>query len=83
MVNFFAQYREFYMNGVPTDNEWNAMIADVQKAFNILSAHWGDNTISARYDLLTLIRVAKEYLPKPQMPRPTGEHWYYLIKNNQ
>ena len=40
-----------------------------------------DNSISFRYDYLTLIRVIKEYLPKPYIPRPTGQDWYYLIKN--
>jgi hypothetical protein len=37
--------------------------------------------VSLRYDFLTLLRVARAYLPRPYNPRPTGEDWYYIVKN--
>jgi hypothetical protein len=79
MTLFFTQLREFYARGVPADAEWSAMIADVQRAFTILSHHWGKNSVSLRYDFLTLFRVARQYLPRPYNPRPTGPEWYYQI----
>lgn len=82
MEAYFAQLRKFYGRQVPSDQEWNAMEADVKRAFDILSAHWGRDTVSFRYDFLTLLRVAKAHLPETN-PRPTGEHWYYLVKNAQ
>jgi hypothetical protein len=81
MQNFFGRLRMFYARGVPSDAEWNAMIADVQRAFNVLAAHWGGGHVSARYDFLTLLRVAEQYLPPPRQPRPTGQDWYYQVKN--
>jgi hypothetical protein len=30
---------------------------------------------------LTLLRVIKQYLPKPYNPRPTGSNWYYQVIN--
>jgi chitodextrinase len=81
MQTFFTKLRMFYGNGVPSDADWNAMVADVQRAFNVLAVHWGNGTVSVRYDLLTLIRVAEQYLPQPRQPRPTGSDWYFQIKN--
>ncbi|MCX7745480.1 MAG: carboxypeptidase regulatory-like domain-containing protein [Clostridia bacterium] len=81
MENFFTELRKFYARGVPSDAEWTAMKNDVHKAFNVLAQHWGGSTISYRYDFLTLLRVAKQYLPQPCNPRPTGADWYYMIKN--
>ena len=84
MTTFFTELQKFYGNGVPSTTDWNAMISDVQKAFNVLAAHWGTGgTISYRYDFLTLLRVAKQYLPQPYNPRPTGSNWYYLITGAQ
>jgi hypothetical protein len=57
------------------------MTADVQRAFNVLAAHWGGNTVSFRHDFLTLLRVAKQYLPQPYNPRPTGPDWFFRIVN--
>lgn len=73
--NFLDETRYFYQNGTPTDEEWNNMKADVKKAFDLLSAKWGDNTCSLRYDFLTLLRVEKEHLPAPYNPSPTGATW--------
>jgi chitodextrinase len=81
MQTFFAKLRMFYARGVPGDADWNAMIADVQRAFNVLAAHWANGTVSVRYDFLTLLRVAEQYLPQPRQPRPTGSDWYFQIKN--
>lgn len=83
MEVFFTQIRKFYQNGVPTDSQWNDMKSDVKKAFNVLKEHWGGETVSYRYDFLTLIRVMKAHIPSPVTPRPAGEDWYYLIKNMQ
>lgn len=82
MEVFLTQLRKFYTKGLPTDAEWTAMTADVKKAFDVLKANWGGNTVSYRYDFLTLLRVAKKYLPASYQPRPTGEHWYYNVKNS-
>ncbi len=82
MEIFFPKLRMFYGRGIPSDTEWNAMKEDVQRAFNVLASHWGGNTVSFRYDYLTLLRVIKEYLPKPYNPRPTGQDWYYQVTNN-
>lgn len=79
---FFPKLRMFYARGFPNDTEWNAMKQDVQRAFNVLASHWGGSYISFRYDFLTMIRVIKEYLPKPHNPRPTGQDWYYQVTNN-
>src|SRR5262249_7367380 len=81
MQTFFTKLRMFYARGVPTDVEWNAMVADVQRAFNLLAAHWGNGTVSVRFDFLPLLRVAEQYLPQPRQPRPTGADWYFQVKN--
>jgi hypothetical protein len=77
----YARLRMFYGRGIPTDADWNAMKADVTRAFNVLARHWGGTTVSLRYDYLTLLRVIKQYLPKPYNPRPTGSNWYYQVVN--
>jgi len=77
MESCIAELRTFFANGVPTETEWSAMKEDVHKAFNVLAQHWGGSHVSFRYDFLTLLRVAKQYRPKPYHPRPTGQHWYY------
>ncbi|MCX7745792.1 MAG: hypothetical protein N2645_02725 [Clostridia bacterium] len=77
MDTTLKKIRMFYGNGVPTDDKWNVAENDVHRAFNILAQHWGGNTISVRYDYLTLLRVLQHYLPTPKMPRPTGNYWYY------
>ena len=82
MEILFPKLRMFYGRGFPSDNDWNVMKEDVQRAFTVLASHWGRNTVSFRYDYLTLLRVIKEYLPKPYNPRPTGQEWYYQVTNN-
>jgi len=77
----YARLRMFYGRGIPTDADWTAMKADVTRAFNVLAQHWGGTTVSLRYDYLTLLRVIKQYLPKPFNPRPTGSNWYYQVVN--
>ncbi|NFI94430.1 hypothetical protein FC961_08530 [Clostridium botulinum] len=72
---YLDELRKFYQNGTPTDDEWNAMTNDVHKAFDVLSKHWGDDTISYRYDFLTILRVAREYLPNISNPAPSGASW--------
>ncbi|SHI34785.1 hypothetical protein SAMN02745163_00061 [Clostridium cavendishii DSM 21758] len=73
--NYLKELRNFYKKGTPTDAEWNAMVNDVHNTFDLLSKHWGDNTISYRYDFLTILRVAKAYLPNPMNPGPSGPSW--------
>ncbi|SFA95354.1 hypothetical protein [Clostridium frigidicarnis] len=73
--NYLKELRLFYKNGTPTDAEWDEMVKDVHNAFNVLSSHWGDNTISYRYDFLTVLRVAKAHLPTPVNPAPSGASW--------
>lgn len=75
MENYFKELRMFYGNGVPSDAEWNAMLDDCHNAFNVLSAHWGDGTVSFRYDFLTILRVAREYFPEITNPAPSGATW--------
>jgi hypothetical protein len=82
MEVMFPKLRMFYLRDIPTDTEWNNMKLDVQRAFNVLAQHWGGSNVSLRYDYLTLLRVIKEYLPKPYNPRPTGQDWYYQVANN-
>ncbi len=72
---YLDELRKFYQNGTPTDDEWNAMTNDVHKAFDVLSKHWGDDTISYRYDFLTILRVAREYSPDISNPAPSGASW--------
>lgn len=73
--NYFKELRMFYGNGVPSDAEWNAMVEDCHNAFNVLSNHWGDNTVSFRYDFLTILRVARSYFPEISNPSPSGATW--------
>lgn len=79
--NYLNQLRKFYQNGVPTDKQWNDMIDDVHRAFDVLSQHWGDNTISYRYDFLTILRVAREHLPDIANPAPSGQSWIEQVSS--
>ena len=72
---FMGVFRTFYPHGVPTDEEWDAMLLDQKRAFDVLAQHWGGDTVSYRYDFLTLLRVALHHLPKPTNPRPAGFEW--------
>lgn len=76
---FLSQLRKFYTKGIPTDSEWDDMEEDVKKAFDVLKQHWGGETVSYRYDFLTLLRVAKKHLPETN-PRPTGNAWFYNVQ---
>ncbi len=76
---FFEVVRDFYPRGVPSEAEWAVMLEDVHAAFDVLAVHWGGDTISYRYDFLTLLRVAREHLPEPTVPRPTTEYWYWRL----
>ncbi|MBU3107385.1 hypothetical protein [Clostridium gasigenes] len=85
MENYLNELRLYYGNGTPSDPEWIAMKTDVKRSFDILSKHWGSDTISYRYDFLTLLRVAEEYLPKNKQPAPSSSSWIEQINsaNNQ
>ncbi len=72
---FLGVVRMFYGRGFPTDPEWDLMVQDMHAAFDLLAEHWGDDTISYRYDFLTLLRVLKHHLKKPTVPRPTTIWW--------
>lgn len=76
---FFKHIRPFYR--VMSDIEWQLMMGDVEQAFQILAQHQGKQTISYRYDFLTLLRVAKAHLPEPQPAAPMGENFSYQIAN--
>src|SRR6185295_11455911 len=54
-----------------TTAQKNSLWTDVQCAFNALAPHWGGGHISYRYDFLTILRVAKQYLDLA-MPIPTS-----------
>jgi len=79
---FFTELRTF-LHGEPPQAQWDAMMQDVQRAYNVLAQHWGGSYISLRYDFLTLLRVAKQYRAQPYHPRPTGSDWYYRVKASQ
>lgn len=85
MENYLEQLRMYYDRGTPSDAEWTAMKSDVKRAFDILAKHWGKDTISYRYDFLTLLRVAEEYLPENKQPAPSSASWIEQINsaNNQ
>ncbi|MGL4772262.1 MAG: chitinase N-terminal domain-containing protein [Clostridium sp.] len=85
MENYFEELRLYYGRGIPSDSEWTAMKADVKRAFDILAKHWGGNSISYRYDFLTLLRVAEQYLPENKQPAPSSASWIEQIvsANNQ
>lgn len=44
---------------------------DIQAAYQILSTRWGGNSISFRYDWISLLRIAKNYLDT-EIPFPSG-----------
>src|SRR6185503_16777406 len=48
--------------------------------FTALSAHWGGSTISYRYDWLTLLRVAKQYLDT-SAPIPVSTEFSNWVAN--
>lgn len=79
--NYLNELRKFYQNGTPTDSEWDAMVEDVHRAYDVLSKHWGDNTISYRYDFLTILRVAREHLPDIGNPAPSGPSWVEQVSS--
>ncbi|MGL5353211.1 MAG: chitinase N-terminal domain-containing protein, partial [Clostridium sp.] len=85
MDNYFNELKLYYGRGIPSDAQWSAMKTDVKKSFDILSKHWGDNTISYRYDFLTLLRVAQSHLPENKQPAPSSASWIEQINsaNNQ
>nr|5XSV_A Chain A, Chitinase [Thermococcus chitonophagus]5XSV_B Chain B, Chitinase [Thermococcus chitonophagus]5XSV_C Chain C, Chitinase [Thermococcus chitonophagus]5XSV_D Chain D, Chitinase [Thermococcus chitonophagus]5XSW_A Chain A, Chitinase [Thermococcus chitonophagus]5XSW_B Chain B, Chitinase [Thermococcus chitonophagus]5XSX_A Chain A, Chitinase [Thermococcus chitonophagus]5XSX_B Chain B, Chitinase [Thermococcus chitonophagus] len=79
---FFTVVRQkFFRPGAISDEEWNAMMRDVKRAYDLLSQHWGGDHISYRYDFLTILRVAMKHWPEPHIPRPTGDDWYYHARN--
>lgn len=83
--NYLTQLRLYYGRGIPSDAEWTDMTNDVKRAFDLLAEHWGGDTISFRYDFLTLLRVAEKYLPKNKQPAPSSASWIEQINsaNNQ
>ena len=85
MENYLDQMKLYYGNGVPSDSEWNDMKSDVKRAFDLLAEHWGGDTISFRYDFLTLVRVMHKYLPENKQPAPSGASWIEQVvsANNQ
>ncbi|MCK9523542.1 MAG: hypothetical protein M0R76_10970 [Proteobacteria bacterium] len=72
---FFAAIHFIYGQGDPTPEQWQKMLDDVHAAFDILKQHWGGETISYRFDFLTLMRVAQKHLPNPTNVRPTSQTW--------
>lgn len=77
VTTFFNELRPFYR--AMTDTQWQAMMADVNKAYSILASHSQKSTISFRYDFTTLLRVAKAHMPAPQPAAPMGENFSYQI----
>jgi hypothetical protein len=77
---FFSAIRIFYQRAM-TDDQWNAMLDDIQVAYDILAKHWDGKHISFRYDFLTLLRVAQEHLPEPANARPTTQAWKDHVLN--
>lgn len=77
---FFHELRKYFMTGM-TDTAWATMMVDVESAFDELSQHWGNNTISYRYDFITLMRVAKKHLPTPLPPAPKSQTYIDQISN--
>jgi len=78
---FLEVIRMFYGRGFPTDENWNLMVEDVSRAFAVLAEHWGGGYVSYRYDFLTLLRVVKQHLKKPTVPRPTTDFWRDRVVN--
>ncbi len=78
---FLKELRSFYPHGVPSEEEWTAMSKDVNRAFDTLSKHWKDDTISFRYDFLTIVRVIKTHLPSSIPPSPKGKNFGYQVIN--
>lgn len=80
---FLNEMRTFFANGVPTDPEWAAMTADIKKAYELLSLHWGGTHISFRHDFLTILRIMKRYRPKPYRPRLVTEDYYHRVNGTK
>jgi len=68
-----------YANGVPTNAQWTAMVNELQLAFQRMQGKvpagqqptgYNANTISFRYNWLTLLRIMKKYLPEPRLYLP-------------
>jgi len=78
---FLQVVHMFYARGYPTKTEWAGMRKDVKGAFDALATHWGGNTVRYRYDFLTLLRVLKQHLKTPTVPRPTTEYWRFIAQN--
>ncbi|GAB6135481.1 hypothetical protein [Thermococcus prieurii] len=82
IVYFFNIVRtSFFRKGAISQEQWNRMMENVHQAYELLSQHWGGDHISYRYDFLTILRVAMKFWPKPLIPRPTGNDWYYQASN--
>lgn len=81
--SFMAELKVFFPNGVPTASAWSDMEKDVQRAFGVLSSHWGNNQISYRHDFITLIRVMKKHLPQSLLPSPKGAEYSYQIDGKE
>lgn len=69
----------FYTNGTPSNAEWTLMVNDLQAAFNkmkgkVPAGQWptgyNANTVSYRYNWLTMLRIMKTYLPNSRMQYP-------------
>lgn len=76
---FLNQIRDYYDN--LSNKEWKLLEKDVENTFDVLAENSGKDTVSFRYDFLTLLRVAKAHLPQPQPPVPMGENFSYQIIN--
>ena len=57
------------------------MKADVKKAYDVLSKHWGGGRVSLRYDFLTLLRVCQKHLPENKQPAPSGASWIEQVNS--
>ncbi|RLE37308.1 hypothetical protein DRJ17_06870, partial [Candidatus Woesearchaeota archaeon] len=71
-----------YANGIPTDAQWNGMVNELQLAFQRMAGKvpagqepqgYNANTISFRYNWLTMLRIMKKYLPNPRLYLPKGD----------
>ncbi|EPY2304791.1 chitinase N-terminal domain-containing protein [Clostridium sporogenes] len=81
MENYLKELRLYYGRNVPNDADWNIMKADVKKAYDVLSKHWGGDHVSLRYDFLTLLRVCEKHLPENKQPAPSGASWIEQVNS--
>ncbi len=63
-----------------TNAQRTALENDLLCAFTKLSAHWGGSYVSYRYDWLTMMRVAKNYL-NTTLPIPTSTEFNQDLAN--